>query len=155
MADKFLQIEMNGGEVLPLKIDNVVTIAATSAADVCTVTLTYSNGGTAVLTSVTATASVYVPQSAANLVELKRTLWNIITGSASQPWNQPIYSGSGYAWDNWSVEPASSQASSYYAQDANPAGSSTFAAKQGGILPGRNNAGADGDCTALIWSTIT
>jgi len=155
MADKFLQVKMNGGEVLPLKIDNVVTIAAAFGGGVCTATLTYSNGGTAVLTSVADGAAVYVPQTAANLVELKRTLWNIITGSASQPWNQPIYNGSGYAWDNWSVEPASSQASSYYAQDANPAGSSTFAAKQGAILPGRNNAAADGDVTAGVWSTIT
>ena len=154
MADKFLNVTMSDATSKPLKIDNVVTITSAYAAGVATFTLTYSSGGTAALARQGDAAAIYVPATAAQLAEVVRTLWNIIASSASQPWNQPFYQGVGYSWDNWTVQPASSQASSYYEQDANPAGSSTFAAKNSNILEGQNNAAADGDMTSG-WASIT
>jgi len=154
MADKFLNVTMSDGTSKPMKIDSVATITSAYAGGTATFTITYSNGGTAALASQADAAAVYVPATAAQLAEVVRTLWNIIANAASQPWNQPFYQGVGYSWDNWTVQPASSQSSSYYAQDANPAGSSTFAAKQGTILEGQNNAAADGDMTSG-WLSIT
>jgi len=154
MADKFLNVTMSDATQKPLKIDDVVTITSAFAGGTATFTLTYSSSGTAALASQGDAAAIYVPATAAQLAEVVRTLWNIIASAASQPWNQPFYQGPGYSWDNWTVQPASSQASSYAAQDANPAGSSYFAAKQGNILEGQNNAAADGDMTSG-WLSIT
>ncbi len=112
MADKFLQVKMEDGSTMPLKIDSVVTIAGVEDTNAAKFTITYSNGGTAVLLSQAAEAAgaAYAPTKTAQLNAVIRTLWNIITGAASQPWNQPIYGGDNYIWDNWSVEPSASVA---------------------------------------------
>ena len=158
MADKFLQVKMSDGSTMPLKIDSVVTIAGVEDTNAAKFTLTYSNGGTAVLLSQAAQAAgaAYAPTKPAQLNAVIRTLWNIITGAASQPWNQPIYGGDNYIWDNSSVQPASSVADSATAANPkNPAlAGSVFRSKQGAIFQGEDLGGNDGNMTSG-WASIT
>ena len=58
MADKFLQVKMEDGSTMPLKIDSVVTIAGVEDTNAAKFTITYSNGGTAVLLSQAAEAAI-------------------------------------------------------------------------------------------------
>ena len=118
MADKFLNVKLSDGTVTPLKISNVSTIAF--AADSgsgntlqtnCVVT--YADGGTATIKSQQrgGADAVFIPSAAGQKSEFVRALWQLVIEGVATPWNLPVIGGED-GWD-YTVEPASSQASSY------------------------------------------
>tara|TARA_R110002020_G_C15776022_1_gene728655 strand:+ start:88 stop:528 length:441 start_codon:yes stop_codon:yes gene_type:complete len=144
MANKYLNI-LVGGANTPINIDDVVTVAATGNAGniATTAVLTYKNGGTLTLTT-PADGNGFAVATGPLVV---RSLWQAIIAAAAQPWNMVMYPGSSEVFD-WTIQPATSQASQYRKQDANPAGSATFAGKQSGSVLAK-------DGGAIVWSTIT
>tara|TARA_R100000908_G_scaffold14719_1_gene5514 strand:- start:187 stop:666 length:480 start_codon:yes stop_codon:yes gene_type:complete len=118
MADKFLNVKLSDGTVTPMKISNVSTIAF--AADSgsgntlqtnCVVT--YADGGSVTIKSQArgGADAVFIPSTAGQKSEFVRALWQLCIEGVATPWNLPVIGGVD-GWD-YTVEPASSQASSY------------------------------------------
>ena len=133
MADKFLNVNV-GGVNTPLKISNVSTIAVNGAGTATTIT--YSDGGTAVISIAAAGAASFPPSTAPQQAAWLRGLWQQVISGVATPWNLPIIPSPDTAWD-FTVAPAAPQASQYVTQGATPAVNSMIA-KVGTALLGTN-----------------
>ena len=144
MANKYLNVLVDGANT-PINIEDVVAVAATGNAGnvATTAVLTYKNGKTLTLTT-PADANGFAVATAPLVV---RCLWEAIIAAGSQPWNMVMYPGPSSVFD-WTIQPATSQASEYRKQSANPAGSATFEGKQSGSVLAK-------DGGAIVWSTVT
>jgi len=144
MANKYLNV-LVGGANTPINIEDVVAVAATGNAGnvATTAVLTYKNGKTLTLTT-PADSNGFAVATAPLVV---RCLWEAIIAAGSQPWNMVMYPGPSSVFD-WTIQPATSQASEYRKQSANPAGSATFEGKQSGSVLAK-------DGGAIVWSTVT
>jgi hypothetical protein len=135
MADKFLNVSV-GGVNTPLKISNVSTIAVNGAGTATTIT--YSDGGTAIISIAAAGAASFPPSTAPQQAAWLRALWQQVIAGVATPWNLPIIPSPDAAWD-FTVAPAAPQASQYVTQGATPAVNSMIA-KVGTALIGTGNA---------------
>jgi hypothetical protein len=133
MADKFLNVNV-GGVNTPLKISNVSTIAVNGAGTATTIT--YSDGGTAIISIAAAGAASFPPSTAPQQAAWLRALWQQVIAGVATPWNLPIIPSPDTAWD-FTVAPAAPQASQYVTQGATPAVNSMIA-KVGTALLGTN-----------------
>ena len=136
MADKFLNVNVSGVNT-PLKISNISTIAVNGAGTATTIT--YSDGGTAVINIAAAAAASFPPSSAPQQAAWLRGLWQQVIAGVATPWNLPIIPSPDVAWD-FTVAPAAPQASQYVTQGATPTVNSLIA-KVGTALIGTGNAG--------------
>ena len=139
MADKFLNVDVSGVQT-PLKISNVATIAVNGAGTATTIT--YGDGGTAVLNIAAASASSFPPSTAGQQAAWKRGLWEQIIKGVAQPWNMPMVPGENVTWD-FTASPDAPQASSYLkpSELVNQADTAKFAAKQSVELLGTGSGG--------------
>ena len=135
MADKFLNVNVSGVNT-PLKISNISTIAVNAAGRATTIT--YSDGGTAVINIAAAAATSFPPSSAPQQAAWLRGLWQQVIAGVATPWNLPIIPSPDTAWD-FTVAPAAPQASQYVTQGATPTVNSMIA-KVGTALLGTNDA---------------
>ena len=135
MADKFLNVNVSGVNT-PLKISNISTIAVNGAGTATTIT--YSDGGTAVISIAAAGAASFPPSTAPQQAAWLRALWQQVIAGVATPWNLPIIPSPDTAWD-FTVAPAAPQASQYVTQGATPAVNSMIA-KVGTALIGTGNA---------------
>ena len=135
MADKFLNVNVSGVNT-PLKISNISTIAVNAAGTATTIT--YSDGGTAVINIAAADATSFPPSSAPQQAAWLRGLWQQVIAGVATPWNLPIIPSPDTAWD-FTVAPAAPQASQYVTQGATPTVNSMIA-KVGTALLGTNDA---------------
>ena len=143
MADKFLNVNVSGVNT-PLKISNVSTIAVNGAGTATTIT--YSDGGTAVISIAAAGAASFPPSTAPQQAAWLRALWQQVIAGVATPWNLPVLPSPSESWD-MSTSPAASVvpaagARSYVGQNNTPSGSASFAGKQSTPLLG------DGSTTA-------
>ena len=136
MADKFLNVNV-GGVNTPLKISNVSTIAVNGAGTITTIT--YSDGGAAIINIAAAGAASFPPSTAPQQAAWLRGLWQQVISGVATPWNLPIIPSPDTAWD-FTVAPAAPQASQYVTQGATPTLNSMIA-KVGTALIGTGNAG--------------
>jgi len=146
MADKFLNMTLSSGIVTPLKISDVATIVAGADAGAGATlqvkfVITYGNGGTATILSqeIGGADAVFIPSTAAQKTAFIRGLWEQVIEGVATPWNLPVLPGTSDSWD-MATSPAAPQGSEYRKQNANPAGSATFAAKQSTALLGTGSA---------------
>jgi len=144
MANKYLNV-LVGGANTPINIDDVVAVSATGQAggNAAIAVLTYKNSTTLTLTTPADTDGFDVATGAL----VVRSLWQAIVAAGALPWNMVMYPGTTEVFD-WTVQPATSQASDYIGQNTTPSGSSTFEAKQSESV--LSKAGA-----AIVWSTVT
>lgn len=128
MADKFLNVDVSG-VLTPLKISNVATIAVNGAGTATTIT--YGDGGTAVINIAAAGAASFPPSTAGQKAAWKRGLWEQIIKGVAQPWNMPMVPGENVAWD-FTASPDAPQASSYLkpSELTDQASTAKFEAKQ-------------------------
>ena len=99
MADKFLNVDVSGVQT-PLKISNVATIAVNGAGTATTIT--YGDGGTAVINIAAAGAASFPPSTAGQKAAWKRGLWEqlCIKGVAQLLGTcQLLVPGENVAWD--------------------------------------------------------
>ena len=148
MADKFLNVNVSGVNT-PLKISNISTIAVNGAGTATTIT--YSDGGTAVINIAAAAAASFPPSSAPQQAAWLRGLWQQVIAGVATPWNLPIIPSPDVAWD-FTVAPAAPQASQYVTQGATPTVNSLIA-KVGTALLGTNDAPAAGNVGPVISIT--
>ena len=142
MANKYLNV-LVGGVNTPINIDDVVAVAATGhATNAATAVLTYKNSSTLTLTT-PADDNGFAVATGPDVV---RSLWEAIIAANALPWNMVMYPGTSEVF-GWTVQPATSQASEYAAQDAPPA-DTVFAAKQSTSVLAK-------DGGAIVWSTVT
>ena len=147
MADKFLNVNVSGVNT-PLKISNISTIAVNGAGTATTIT--YSDGGTAVINIAAADATNRPPSTAPQQAAWLRGLWQQVIAGVATPWNLPIIPSPDTAWD-FTVAPAAPQASQYVTQGATPTVNSLIA-KVGTALLGTNGtpvAGSVGPGTSI------
>jgi len=104
---KFLNIDLGGTVITPIRIDSIATIACpVPAADAITiVTITYTGGGQVVLRTAVPTATTGTIETAAQAATLMRGFWEQAIAAASTPWNMPVLPAEGRAWDQ-TVSPA-------------------------------------------------
>ena len=148
MADKFLNVNVSGVNT-PLKISNISTIAVNGAGTATTIT--YSDGGTAVINIAAAAAASFPPSTAPQRAAWLRGLWQQVISGVATPWNLPIIPSPDTAWD-FTVAPAAPQASQYVTQGATPTVNSLIA-KVGTALLGTNDAPAAGNVGPVISIT--
>ena len=134
--EKFLNIKLSDGSVTPVRISGVSVIKF--AADVGTgatlqtdLRINYVDGGAVKI------LSQQRGGAGAQKTEFVRALYQKIIEAIATPWNLPVIGGDD-GWD-YSVEPSSSQASSY-AKQGNGGGGANFAAKQSAALQGTGSA---------------
>ena len=125
-SPKFIRLLVGGVPTL-INVTDVTTVVAagTTGANAATVTITYASGGNTLLTTAADAADNFL---AAAIPTVSQAFWNIIADAVAQPWNQPIIPSNGTT--AVLMTPATAQDGGYLAQDADPAGSSTFEAKQ-------------------------
>jgi hypothetical protein len=125
-SPKFIRLSVGGTPTL-VNVTDVTTVTAVGAAvaQAATLTITYASGGNTLLTTAATAADNFLVAAQATVVQ---AFWNIIADAVAQPWNQPIIPSNGTT--AVLMTPATSQDGGYLAQDADPAGSSTFEAKQ-------------------------
>jgi len=136
MADKFLNMNVSGVST-PLKISNVSTIAVNGAGTATTIT--YADGGTAVINIAAAAAASFPPSTAGQQAAWLRGLWQQVIEGVATPWNQPILPGASEMW-NFTVSPTAQLVGA------------AFSAKQATALLGTDNAagtGAVGPVTSI------
>ena len=140
---KYLNMNVSGVQT-PLKISDVATIAVNGAGTATTIT--YDNGGTAVINIAAARGVSFPPSTAGQKAAWTRGLWQQVIAGVGQPWNQPMVPSANVAWD-FTAEPAAPQASQYVAQSAlaGQAQTATFQAKQSVALLGTGAAAAVGN----------
>ena len=148
MADKFLNVNVSGVNT-PLKISNISTIAVNAAGTITTIT--YSDGGTAIINIAAAGAASFPPSTAPQRAAWLRGLWQQVISGVATPWNLPIIPSPDVAWD-FTVAPAAPQASQYVTQGATPTVNSLIA-KVGTALLGTNDAPAAGNVGPVISIT--
>lgn len=148
MADKFLNVNVSGVNT-PLKISNISTIAVNGAGTATTIT--YSDGGTAVINIAAAAATSFPPSSAPQQAAWLRGLWQQVIAGVATPWNLPIIPSPDVAWD-FTVAPAAPQASQYVTQGATPTVNSMIA-KVGTALLGTNDAPIAGNVGPVVSIT--
>ena len=141
-SPKFIRLSVGGVPTL-INVTDVTTVAAVGAAvaQAATLTITYASGGNTLLTTAATAADNFL---AAAIPTVSQAFWNIIADAVAQPWNQPIIPSNGTT--AVLMSPATSQDGGYLAQDADPAGSSTFEAKQSSPVLNQGD-------TALVFLT--
>ena len=132
--EKFLNIKLSDGSVTPVRISGVSVIKF--AADVGTGATLQTGGAN----------TVFIPSAAGQKTEFVRALYQKIIEAIATPWNLPVIGGDD-GWD-YSVEPSSSQASSYAAQ-GDGGGGANFAAKQSAALQGTGSS-STGDVSPML-----
>ena len=99
---KYININTTLTGVTPLRISDVATIASANAgagaANVSTFTLTYTDGGTAIITTQPIGAAgdavkPTLPTTAAQRAAVVRALWQQVIKGVAQPWNLPMVGG--------------------------------------------------------------
>lgn len=131
-SPKFIRLSVGGTPTL-INITDVTTVVAvgTTAANAATVTITYASGGSTLLTTAATNTANFL---AAAIPTVSQAFWSIIADAVAQPWNLPILPMNGQTailmTEAVTQSPAAG-ARAYLGQSANPAGSASFAAKQG------------------------
>ena len=93
---KFVNI-LIGGEITPVNVEDVVTVAAASnTSNASTVTLTYKSGATLVITSEAGADKGF--GTVATEAQVEKGFWGAILNAYQQPWNLPVYPAPGRAW---------------------------------------------------------
>tara|TARA_A100001515_G_scaffold116070_1_gene97742 strand:- start:49 stop:522 length:474 start_codon:yes stop_codon:yes gene_type:complete len=151
--EKFLNIKLSDGSVTPVRISGVSVIKF--AADVGTgntlqtdLRINYVDGGAVkILSQQRGSANaVFIPSAAGQKTEFVRALYQKIIEAVATPWNLPVIGGDD-GWD-YSVEPSSSQSSSY-AKQGDGGGGANFAAKQSAALQGTGSS-STGDVSPML-----
>ena len=143
---KYLNVNVSGVQT-PLKISDVMTIVANTAATATVIT--YAGSGQTTINIAAATATSRPPSTDVQKALWIRALWEQVIKGVARPWNLPMVPSETVTWDftaspSAPVVPAAG-ARSYISQSANPAGSASFASKQPvGLLGTGTGAGALG-----------
>ncbi len=145
---KYLNINTTLTGVTPLRISDVATIASANAgagaANASTFTLTYTDGGTAVITTqpigAAGATNRSIPTTAAQRAAVVRALWQQVIAGISQPWNLPMVGGEDHVY-RFTTSPSASQ----------PA-TGSLASKSSSALLGTDAAGAVGSMASLVAS---
>ena len=98
---KYININTTLTGVTPLRISDVATIASANAgagaANASTFTLTYTDGGTAVIATqpigAAGATNRSIPTTAAQRAAVVRALWQQVIKGVAQPWNLPMVGG--------------------------------------------------------------
>ena len=98
---KYININTTLTGVTPLRISDVATIASANAgagaANASTFTLTYTDGGTAIIATqpigAAGATNRSIPTTAAQRAAVVRALWQQVIKGVAQPWNLPMVGG--------------------------------------------------------------
>ena len=152
---KYLNVNVSGVQT-PLKISDVMTIVANTAATATVIT--YAGSGQTTINIAAATATSRPPSTDVQKALWIRALWEQVIKGVARPWNLPMVPSETVTWDftaspSAPVVPAAG-ARSYISQSANPAGSASFASKQPvGLLGTGTGAGALGPVGPILSIT--
>ena len=152
---KYLNVNVSGVQT-PLKISDVMTIVANTAATATVIT--YAGSGQTTINIAAATATSRPPSTDVQKALWIRALWEQVIKGVARPWNLPMVPSETVTWDftaspSTPVVPAAG-ARSYISQSANPAGSASFASKQPvGLLGTGTGAGALGPVGPILSIT--
>ena len=148
---KYLNVNVSGVQT-PLKISDVMTIVANTAATATVIT--YAGSGQTTINIAAATATSRPPSTDVQKALWIRALWEQVIKGVARPWNLPMVPSESVTWD-FTASPAAPVATQYARQSqlTTQASTATFQAKQSVALLGTGAAAAIGNVGPIVSIT--